>query len=164
MVSVKTLIERRIAMATVQDVLSTAEATGGYGSREGVYITRPPVMVRKKTSGGIFPVVAIDVQIGNSEAGGFLLFAGQEKEEWYPADNYEVPRRMVWTCPKKECNGNKKAHLCAGFCTECGTALEQVPLGFVTVNTPCPECKARVVFPEDKFCSACGAQLKGESR
>lgn len=146
-------------MATVQDILSTAEATGGYGWQEGFYVVRPPVMVREKASGGIFPVEAVDVQIGKSADGGFFQIAGQE--DWRPASDFELFRRTVWTCPNEDCRGQKKGSTCSGFCAECGTPLEQVPLGFVTENMPCPECKARVVFPEDKFCRACGANLKG---
>ena len=149
-------------MATVQDILEAAEMVGRYGSEEGVYVVRPPVIVREKAKGGIFPVVAADVQIGNSQAGGLLLFAGQEGEEWHPADSYEVPRHMVWTCPEENCAGHKKGLLCVGFCRECGTLLEQVPLDLLAVNTSCPGCKARAVFPEDKFCGACGAALKGK--
>lgn len=145
-------------MATAQDILKAAEMVGFYGSEEGAYVVRPPVIAREKENGGIFPIVAVDVGIGG-RPGRVLFVQDWEQEKWNLADNYEIPRVMAWTCPIKECEGNEKGSICAGFCARCGTALEQVPLGLMAENTPCPECKARVVFPQDKFCSACGAEL-----
>lgn len=141
---------------TAQDILRAAEASGMRGDREGVYCVHPPIIVINR-SAAIFQAEAVDVQIGNSVAGGLVQFVGENI--WHLASEFDIlGARMVWTCPN-EGERHTKGSTCAGFCPECGVALKQVSLGFVTVNTPCPECKAAVVFPEDKFCRACGVAL-----
>lgn len=147
------------AMATARGIWDAAQESEEINARPGCYRLSPPVALQSKESGEIVHAQLADVS-GKYIGTVHLL----ERTHWWPAKEFEIIKAMVWTCPIKECEGHKTGHLCSGFCRVCGTALEQVPLGFVAVNTPCPKCKASV-FPSDKFCGSCGVALsakKGE--